>query len=318
MALEPNKLYGLAQSLAEIVKEEYGSTFKSFSKIIKTCKTDPFAQLLLSRLTTNYELGQLIFITNLILNSSDDKETILNMSKDLYIYDINFYEDSETLQETCKKCRGTGTENCEECGGDGLLECRFCDGEGEHECQKCWGDGTEECRHCGGDGTEIETEEDDEGNEIEVEVECVICDGKGTEKCRNCGGQGGFECEECNGNGNNRCHQCGGEGEYTCFDCDGYGFADSNQEKYGIRKRSIVTLGNVFSDYIGDIMLLSDFEEMDGDYDKVPYSFTINSRYYPDEDISKEDRQESLGVDDDFVVFREGYKLENYPNDIKL
>jgi len=82
MALEPNKLYGLAQSLAEIVKEEYGSTFKSFSKIVKTCKTDTFAQLLLSRLTTNYELGQLIFITNLILNSSDDKETILNMSKD--------------------------------------------------------------------------------------------------------------------------------------------------------------------------------------------------------------------------------------------
>ena len=42
------------------------------------------------------------------------------------------------------------------------------------------GEGTEECRYCDGKGTE--TEEDDEGDEIEVE--CVHCDGEGKERCR--------------------------------------------------------------------------------------------------------------------------------------
>jgi hypothetical protein len=34
MSLDPNKLYGIAQSLAEVVKDEYGeNSFSSFSKI---------------------------------------------------------------------------------------------------------------------------------------------------------------------------------------------------------------------------------------------------------------------------------------------
>ena len=321
MALEPNKLYGIAQSLAEIAKDVYGEyNFIGFSKIRNICKSDQFAQLLLSRLTTNYELGQLIFITNLILNTANKKEYILKLTKSLYIYTIDFYDDTEPLQGVCKRCGGDGTEKCEDCGGDGLLDCRYCDGEGKHECQECYGEGTEECRYCGGSGTETEIETDDEGDEVEVEVECAICDGEGTERCRGCGGQGGFDCEECDGDGTIRCANCRGEGEYTCYNCEGYGVADTGtgEEKYGIDRRTIVTLGDVFSKYIGKAMLLSDFEEIDGDYDKVPYSFTISSRYFPDEDKPKEERQMDVGLDDDFVEFVDGYKLENYPNEIKL
>jgi hypothetical protein len=317
MSLDPNKLYGIAQSLAEVAKDEYGENgFIGFSKILKVCKSNHFAELLLSRVSTPTDKVKLVFITNLIITGRYKKETILSLSRNLYLYVIDFYDNSEEIKQECSNCEGSGDEECSRCDGTGNLDCGYCDGEGKVECYECSGEGTEECRYCDGKGTETETEEDDEGDEVEVEVECTGCSGSGTEECRNCGGQGDFECSECNGKGYENCEDCGGYGSHTCGYCDGYGEEDSGEYKYNIARVTYITLGNKLSEFEDQPMLLSDFEEIDGDNDKVPFSFTVNKRSFSDDDITKEERQEMVGLDDDFVEVVDAYKLENYPYEI--
>jgi hypothetical protein len=319
MTLDPNKLYGIAQSLAEVAKDEYGENgFIGFSKILKVCKSNHFAELLLSRVSTPSDKVKLVFITNLIITGRYKKETILSLSRKLYLYVIDFYDNSEEIKQECSNCEGSGDEECSRCDGTGNLDCGYCDGEGKVECYECSGEGTEECRYCDGKGTETETEEDDEGEEIEVEVECGGCSGSGTEDCRYCGGQGDYECSECEGSGGNNCEDCGGYGSHTCGYCDGYGEEDSGEYKYNITRMTYITLGNKFSEFEDQPMLLSDFEEIDGDDEKVPFSFTVNKRSFPDDDITKEERQERVGLDDDFVEIIDAYKLENYPYEIKF
>jgi hypothetical protein len=254
----------------------------------------------------------------LIISGRYKKETIIGLSSSLYLYIIDFYDESEEILSECSNCEGNGDEDCSECDGTGNLDCGYCDGDGKVECNDCYGEGTEECTYCDGKGTETETEEDDEGDEVEVEVECTGCGGSGTEDCRSCGGQGDFECSECNGKGHENCDQCGGYGSYTCGYCDGSGERGSNEYKYYITRVTYITLGNKLSEFEDQPMLLSDFEEIDGDNDKVPFSFTVNKRYFLDDDITKEERQERVGLDDDFVEIIEAYKLENYPYEIKF
>jgi hypothetical protein len=319
MSLDPNKLYGIAQSLAEVAKDEYGENgFIGFSKILKVCKSNHFAELLLSRVSTPTDKVKLVFITNLIITGRYKKETILGLSRNLYLYVIDFYDNSEEIKQECSNCEGSGDEECSRCDGTGNEDCRYCDGEGTEECYECSGEGTEECRYCDGKGTETETEEDDEGDEVEVEVECTGCSGSGTEDCRNCGGQGDFECSECEGSGHKNCEDCGGYGSHTCGYCDGSGEEDSGEYKYYITRMTYITLGNKLSEFEDQPMLLSDFEEIDGDNDKVPFSFVVNKKYFPDDDITKEERQGNVGLDDDFVEIIDAYKLENYPHEIKF
>ena len=319
MSLDPNKLYGIAQSLAEVAKDEYGENgFIGFSKILKVCKTSHFAELLLSRVSTPADKVKLVFMSYLIISGRYKKETIIGLSSSLYLYIIDFYDESEEIKQECSHCDGDGEETCSRCDGTGNEDCRYCDGDGKIECDECYGEGTEECRHCDGKGTETDTEEDDEGEEVEVEVECTGCGGDGKEDCRNCGGQGDYECSECNGRGHNSCDECGGYGQYTCGYCDGYGEEDSGEYKYRITRMTYITLGNKLSEFEDQPMLLSDFEEIDGDNNKVPFGFSVNKRYYEDEDITKEDRQTAVGLDDDFVEVIEAYKLENYPKEIKF
>ena len=319
MALNNEQLYGISYSLAEIAKDEYGENkFIAFSKIVNICKTNHFALLLLSRVSTTTEKVKLVFMSYLIISGRYKKETIIGLSSSLYLYIIDFYDESVEIKQECSHCDGDGEETCSRCDGTGNEDCGYCDGDGRTECYECSGEGTEECRYCDGSGTETDTEEDDEGDEIEVEVECTGCGGSGTEDCRGCGGQGDYECSECNGRGHNSCDECGGYGQYTCGYCDGYGEEDSGEYKYNITRMTYITLGNKLSEFEDQPMLLSDFEEIDGDNNKVPFGFSVNKRYYEDEDITKEERQEKVGLDDDFVEILEAYKLENYPKEIKF
>jgi hypothetical protein len=319
MALNNEQLYGISYSLAEIAKDEYGENkFIAFSKIVNICKTNHFALLLLSRVSTTTEKVKLVFMSYLIISGRYKKETIIGLSSSLYLYIIDFYDESVEIKQECSHCESTGEEHCDRCDGTGNEDCGYCDGDGRTECYECSGEGTEECRYCDGKGTETDTEEDDEGEEVEVEVDCTSCGGDGTEDCRGCGGQGDFECSECDGRGNNICEHCGGYGSYTCGYCDGNGEEDSGEYKYYITRMRYITLGNKLSEFEGQPMLLSDFEEIDGDNNKVPFGFSVNKRYYEDEDITKEDRQSTVGLDDDFVEVIEAYKLENYPYEIKF
>jgi len=319
MALNDDQLYGISYSLAEIAKDEYGeNAFIGFTKIVNICKTNHFAELLLSRVSTPAEKVKLIFMAYLIITKRYKKKTIIGLSKRLYLYIIEFYDNSVEIKQECSNCEGTGDEYCSRCDGTGNEDCGYCDGDGKIECNECYGEGTEECRHCDGKGTETDTEEDDEGEEIEVEVECTGCGGSGTEDCRGCGGQGDYECPECEGSGHKNCEDCGGYGSYTCGYCDGNGEEDSGEYKYYITRMTYITLGNKLSEFEDQPMLLSDFEDIDADNEKVPFSFTVSKRYYSDDDITKEDRQMSVGLEDDFVVINDAYKLENYPYEIKF
>lgn len=317
--MELKQIYSLAKTLGEVAKDEYGeNSFISFSKILKVCKTSHLAELLLSRISTPAEKVKLVFMSYLIITGRYKKETIIGLSSRLFLYIIDFYDDTVEIKQECSNCEGSGDEECDRCDGTGNEDCKYCDGDGTTECYECSGDGTEDCRYCDGKGTETDTEEDDEGEEVEVEVECTGCSGSGTEECRNCGGQGDYECPECEGSGGKTCEDCGGYGSYGCGYCGGDGEEDSGTYKYNITRVTYITLGNKLSEFEGQVMLLSDFEEIDGDDEKVPFSFTVNKRSFPDDDITKEERQERVGLDDDFVEVVDAYKLENYRYEIKF
>jgi len=257
-------------------------------------------------------------MTYLICAGRYKKETIIGLSMNLYLYTIDFYDDSEEIVTECGNC-DDGFIDCSDCDGTGNVDCGYCDGDGEVECDRCSGEGTEECRYCDGTGKETETEEDDEGDEVEVEVDCTVCGGDGTEDCRDCGGQGNFECSECGGKGRETCGTCDGGGNEICNWCDGSGEGHSGEYRYRITRMKYITLGNKLSEFVDEPMLLSDFDDVDSDINKVPFSFSVNKKYYSDDDdITKEDRQSAVGLDDDFVEIIDDYKLENYPFEINF
>ena len=308
MSLDPNKLYGIAQSLAEVAKDEYGENgFIGFSKILKVCKTSHFAELLLSRVSTPADKVKLVFMSYLIITGRYKKETIIGLSSRLFLYVIDFYDNTEEIKQECSYCEGSGDEECDRCDGTGNEDCKYCDGDGKVECYECSGEGTEECRYCDGKGTE--TEEDDEGDEIEVE--CIHCDGEGKERCRSCGGSGNFECPECEGSGNETCSQCDGSRAEECDFCYGYGEIDSEEDYYSVTRKTYVVVGSKIKNIDGEIMSEEDFSELVYNNKIFSHELVIGTYNYADSE-EKEDRLAYAKMDDNFVEIVDVLKLEDY------
>jgi hypothetical protein len=133
--MELKQIYSLAKTLGEVAKDEYGEkSFISFSKILKVCKTSHLAELLLSRISTPADKVKLVFMSYLIITGRYKKETIIGLSSRLFLYIIDFYDDSVEIKQECTNCEGSGDEECSRCDGTGNLDCGYCDGEGKVEC----------------------------------------------------------------------------------------------------------------------------------------------------------------------------------------
>lgn len=302
-----NQLYNIAKAIAPYAKEEYGNVFIGFHKLKKLIKGDHLVQLLISKAQTEIDKIKVIYISFFILNRTIEPQEIEKILNNLYVLVVDLYEDKNKIDVECGECDGSGEVRCDECSGDGSIDCKYCDGDGEIECYECSGDGTEDCRWC--DGSKTETEEDDEGEEIEVACSC--CDGSGNEDCRNCGGQGSFGCEECSSSGTITCNDCGGYGEVTCPYCyDGYD--ESDEEYYRVEKRTIIMYGTNAQEYVGKIMSTDDYSEIEYDEDIFEYEFSLNSRYFQEQGMDYDDQRNHFGMEDDFVEFSLFEKLENY------
>ena len=307
MTPEYKKIYSIANSLANLVRDEKDS-FVSITKIIKVIKNDHLAELLLSKTTGVSEKIKVLIATYFILNRQNQLPALEGILMNLYIAIIDLYEDTFYIQEDCDECGGSGEEDCYRCQGSGKEDCRTCDGTGSIECDSCGGDGTEDCRYCDGKGSE--TEEDDEGEEIEVE--CVHCEGEGTENCRECGGNGSFECPSCEGGGEEECGHCEGYGTFGCDQCQD-GIVETDKLKYNIRRSYVAMLGDDFKKYDGEFIEVDTFNEIE---ENLPLAFEITYKYFPDEDVEVDDRRESNGMEDNFVEIVDFVKLENFTNNI--
>lgn len=302
-----NQLYKIANAIAPYAKSEYKDSFIGLQKLKKLVKDDHLVQLLISKATTDIDKIKVLYITFFILNRTLESEQIENILNNLYILTVYLYEEKNHIDVECDECGGSGEQECRECDGNGSVDCRTCDGEGEIECYDCYGEKTEECRCCDGNGTE--TEEDDEGEEIEVTCSC--CDGKGTEDCRSCGGQGSYECEECGSRGTESCGECGGYGQVSCDYCND-GYVESDTEYYMVERRAIVMYGTNAQEYVGKIMTTDDYSEIEYDDEIFEYELILNSRYIQEENYDHEDRRRQYGVEDDFVQIEDLVELENY------
>lgn len=221
-----SQLNGYSERFLNFVNSSSESNVITLQVIASMVRTDHMIQLFLSKLNL-YDIVRVIYYTYFLSNGYKQDDIFILLDK-IYIYTINDYDDKEYIDLECSECYGDGYVECDRCDGSGSDECRYCDGEGAVDCDSCGGEGTEECGYCDGEGSE--TEEDDEGDE--VEVECVHCDGKGTERCRNCNGSRNFECSFCNGSGNESCYHCEGSGSEGCESCDGVGQVQSDEEYY--------------------------------------------------------------------------------------
>lgn len=305
-----NQLYNVAKGIANFAKNEYGESFIGFYKLKKVLK-DHLVELLMSKIQSDTDKIKTIYITYFILNREIQPQEIEKIINNLYVLVVDVYEDKNRIEVECGYCGGSAEEECDTCNGDGRIDCRYCDGDGEMECYDCSGNGTEECRWCSGSGTETETEEDDEGNEIEVEVSCSSCNGSGNEDCRSCGGEGTFECSDCDGRGTDTCGECGGYGQVPCGYCQD-GYTESDEEYYNVEKRTIIMYGTNAEKYVGKVMSLEDYNEMEYDDEIFEYEFSLNSRYYQEEDGDYEDQRNIFKMEDDFVEISMFEKLENY------
>lgn len=311
--LNLNQLYKIANAIAPYAKQEFGNSFIGFYKLKKLIKGDHLVQLLMSKANADIDKIKVLYITFFILNRTLNDEQIENILNNLYVLTVFLYEDKNNIKVDCGFCDGSGEQECGECSGDGRIDCVYCDGEGETECYECSGDGTEECRCC--DGSKTETEEDDEGEEIEVSCSC--CDGKGTEDCRSCGGQGTFECDQCGSSGTKTCDDCGGYGNIGCVYCD-EGFEDSDEEYYNVERRAIVMYGTNAQEYVGKIMTIDDFSEIEYDNEIFEYEFTLNSKYIQEETYDYEEKRSQYDMEDDFVEIEDIVELESYKGSLKF
>lgn len=304
MALQPHIIFNLAKSLAQFVSD---NSYMTRGKLLKLTQSDHLLEVLLSKAQNKSDKIKVIYVAWFLMNRPKMKSSdIMNIINNLYVVVVDFYDDATTIKVDCDNC-DYGSVDCSSCDGEGTEECRYCDGDGKIECDECSGEGTEECRHCDGSGTQ--TEEDDEGDE--VEVECSFCDGEGTEKCRSCGGSGNFECFECDGSGDETCSQCDGSRAEECDVCYGYGEIDSEEEYYDITKKFTVVAGSRILNYDGDIMPKEEFDSLEETENVFSYPLQINIRVYKD-DTEKDDRLAYAQMDDDFVEIVEVKKLEDY------
>jgi len=275
----------------------YGERFLSFMQnssdvesihlqlIAHTVKNDHFIEMFLSKLGL-YDKVRVIYYTYFLGKGFKQDDIFILLDK-IYLYVVEDYDDREYIDIECNECYGDGYVECTECEGSGKETCRACDGEGSEECNTCDGSGNENCGYCDGKGSE--TEEDDEGDEIEVE--CVHCDGEGTERCDDCGGAGEFECYSCDGNGTENCSKCDGSGSEYCEYCDGNGQVQSDEEFYTNHLTFYrATLDN-------SLFSIEDPMEDDEKIDELEYDILLSTKR-SNRDVSVSDVESEYGTDD--------------------
>ena len=305
MALTNNQILKLARSLANYFESE--NEYFSLAKIKTKSYNDSLLSVLISKADTKQEQVKLFYATWFLMYRPKFKpEQIIQIISNLYVVTIDWYDETNTIQNECSNCYGDGFEDCSECDGNGKVDCKFCDGEGNIECNECWGEGTEECRYCDGKGTE--TEEDDEGDE--VEVECSTCDGSGKENCRDCGGNGEYECPDCEGSGSSMCDECSGNGQQYCELCGGSGETESEEQYYNITRQKMIVISSRASKYEDEIMEIDKFNEIEEEDKAFQLNLVYSASIFND-DVEEDERRETAGMEDNFVEIIEFSKLEN-------
>ena len=101
------------------------------------------------------------------------------------------------VNESCAKCKGTGSHACEKCQGTGSITCPLCNGVGSTRFGRGRMGRTFNCPRCNGPG----------------KIDCPDCE-KGKVVCADCKGKGRISgvCPECNGAKVFTCKVCGGTG----------------------------------------------------------------------------------------------------------
>jgi hypothetical protein len=298
-----SQLNGYSERFLDFVKNSSETEYINLQSLANLVRNDHMIQLYFSKLTV-YDVVRVIYYTHFLGNGKKQDDIFILLDR-IFVIVAEEYDEKEYLEQECDDCYGDGYLECSECEGSGSQTCRTCDGDRTVDCNECSGEGTEECYYCDGKGTE--TEEDDEGDE--VEVDCTHCDGNGTEECSNCSGVGNFECPDCDGGGTESCRECDGGGTEYCSTCDGSGQVQSDEEYYTITKRRMVTVGNKVEKYDGECMLLKKFEKKDANNGMLINEFTISQSSY-DDDVPEDERNSSVGMDDYFVEIVDVLKLE--------
>ena len=287
------KLLKVAKGLS-VLSLDYNDDVITLFKCFEISKKDQFGTLILSKLENSVDRIKSVYLAYFLIKKPNLKWVdYYRLIENLYVLEYDLYEDTDSMDVDCGGCYGSGYENCDECGGDGEEDCSYCDGDGKVECNDCWGEGKVDCDECGGSG-EVEEEGDDGETE---KVSCENCDGDGEVSCRNCGGQGTYDCDECDSRGSVSCKNCGGSGEEYCGWCNGSGEVKTENEHYEIRNVYVVLFGKKMEDYVGKIIPLSEFNELDYEfeYDK---KFNQSTRF-SDEDVDETNNE--YGMDEPFV-----------------
>lgn len=298
--MEFKKLYAIAKTLADFIKDEYpDKSYVNTRFINQFCNSDYYAKLLLTKVDSGVPRIQIIFIIYFIISDPNmSQDDMIRNINNLYVVEIDWYDDEVNIKEECSDCGGAGYLSCEYCD-NGEIDCRSCDGNGHVDCDECYGDGKEECGYCDGSGRE----DDEEGNFDE----CAHCDGEGDIRCRSCGGVGNFECSECDGKRYQQCDNCGGAGDFACDYCGGYGEVDSDELYYDVTSQKIITIGNKISSEVGKSI---DFDEIADEL--LVNEFTYSQRYYNYKELTSEEVRQANGMESNFVTINWVTKLEDF------
>lgn len=305
--MEFKKLYAIAKTLADFIKDEYPDKSLVTTRFINQfCNSDYYAKLLLTKVDSGVPRIQIIFIIYFIISDPNmSQDDMIRNINNLYVVEIDWYNDEVNIKEECSDCGGEGYVSCDYCD-NGEIDCRSCDGNGHVDCDECYGDGTETCGQCNGSGTQ--TEDDDEGEQIEVD--CDDCDGEGNIRCTSCGGIGNFECPECDGKRYHQCGNCEGAGDLPCDYCGGNGEVDSDELYYDVTSQKIITIGNKISSEVGKSIDVDDFDEISDEL--LDNRFTYSQQYYNYKELTSEEVRQANGMESDFVTINWVTKLEDF------
>lgn len=303
--MEFKKLYAIAKTLADFIKDEYpDKSYVNTRFINQFCNSDYYAKLLLTKVDSGVPRIQIIFIIYFIISDPNmSQDDMIRNINNLYVVEIDWYDDEVNIKEECSDCGGAGYLSCEYCD-NGEIDCRSCDGNGHVDCYECYGDGKEECGYCDGSGRE----DDEEGNFDE----CAHCDGEGNIRCTSCGGVGNFECSECEGKRYQQCDNCEGAGDLPCDYCGGNGEVDSDELYYDVTSQKIITIGNKISSEVGKSIDMDDFDEMDIEQELLVNEFTYSQRYYNYKELTSEEVRQANGMESNFVTINWVTKLEDF------
>jgi hypothetical protein len=304
MEQETKTILSVARAFKNYIESE-GVDKKTLNNLKYLSENDHLVKVLFSKLQNGNQRIKAIFATYFMLLRTNIKpEVIVKIINNLYIYEIQIYNDYERKEVECTYCDGSGEDRCDTCDGSGEIECRSCDGTGKEECFDCDGSGAETCGECDGDG-KVE-DYDDEGDE--VEVQCDECVGSGKVNCRYCDGEREIDCSSCEGNGEESCRDCGGYGQTECENCYGSGTEESNDEYFDIGYMSIVVVGSGILKFENTKMTLEEYEELNAN-DKI-FSYELTTVNYSDlDDMDYEDRFKMEDFDEPFVKFGDVYKI---------